>query len=69
MQGENIRHYQRYLSSRVKAYAATRVDWVSDGKSKLQKQTIDKGLLRETEAVQSQIAALLKCEVGEQISG
>ena len=65
MQGENIRNYQRYLLSRVKAYATTRVDWVLDGKGKLHKQTIDKGLLRETEAVQSQIAALLACEVSK----
>jgi hypothetical protein len=34
----------------------------------LKRQTIDKGLLRETETVQSQISALLKCEVGSECS-
>jgi hypothetical protein len=29
----------------------------------MRKLTVDKGLLRETEAVQEQIAALIKCDV------
>ena len=63
VQGENIRHYYNYLIQRVKAYKDTQTDWVKDGKGRLKKQTIDKGLLRETEVVQKQIYAVLKCEV------
>ena len=63
VQGENIRHYYNYLMQRVKAYKDTQIDWVKDGKGRLKRQTIDKGLLRETEAVQKQIYALLKCDV------
>ncbi|KAI4153409.1 MAG: hypothetical protein LQ340_002323 [Diploschistes diacapsis] len=63
VQGENIRHYYDYLIQRVEAYHDTHIDWVRDGKDRLKRQTIDKGLLRQTEAVQNQIRALLKCEV------
>ena len=63
VQGENIRCYHKYLLTRVKAFATTQVDWVVEGKGRLQGQTIDKGLLRETEAVQAQISSLLKCDV------
>lgn len=49
--------------SRVKAFQATKLDWVREGKGRLTKQTVDKGLLRETEAVQKQIGAVLRCEV------
>lgn len=34
-----------------------------DGSGRLARLSIDKGLLRETEAVQDQIMALLKCDV------
>lgn len=40
-----------------------KLDWVREGQGRLKRQTIDKGLLRETESVQNQIAALLKCDV------
>lgn len=63
LQGSNIRHYYTYLLARAKAYRETRVDWVREGTGRLKKQTIDKGLLRETEIVQNQISALLKCDV------
>lgn len=63
IQGANIRQYYSYLLSRAKAFRDTRTDWVKEGKGRLKRQTIDKGLLRETEIVQKQIAALLKCEV------
>ena len=33
--------------------------------TRLEKLTVDKGLLRETEAVQNQLTALLKCDVVE----
>lgn len=56
-------HYYDYLSARAKAYRETRIDWVREGTGRLKKQTIDKGLLRETEIVQHQISTLLKCDV------
>ena len=63
VQGSNIRHYSVYLLARVKSYRDTKLDWVREGQGRLKRQTIDKGLLRETESVQNQIAALLKCDV------
>ncbi|KAL8671244.1 MAG: hypothetical protein Q9168_004258 [Polycauliona sp. 1 TL-2023] len=62
-QGANIRHYHSYLTARARAFRETKIDWVREGQGRLKKQTIDKGLLRETEAVQNQINALLKCDV------
>ena len=67
-QGSNIRHYYSYVLSRAKAYRDTKLDWVREGQGRLKRQTIDKGLLRETEIVQSQIAALLKCDVCNRLS-
>ncbi|TLS23427.1 uncharacterized protein PpBr36_05724 [Pyricularia pennisetigena] len=64
-QGRNIRHYAEYLEERARAYKHTRVDWVRAKESRLEKLTIDKGLLRETEVVQQQLTALLKCNVLE----
>lgn len=63
VQGSNIRHYYTYLLARATAYRETRIDWVREGTGRLKKQTVDKGLLRETEIVQNQISALLKCDV------
>ena len=63
IQGTNIRHYYNYILARAKAFKDTRVDWVKGGVGRLKRQTVDKGLLRETEAVQSQINSLLKCDV------
>ena len=63
IQGANIRHYYNYMLSRAKSYRDTRVDWVREGKGRLKRQTVEKGLLRETESVQKQIAALLKCDL------
>ncbi|KAG9254850.1 ANTH domain-containing protein [Emericellopsis atlantica] len=62
-QGRNIRHYAQYLSERAKAYRDTQIDWVRVNESKLEGLSVDKGLLRQTETVQRQLAALLKCEV------
>lgn len=62
-QGSNIRHYYSYLVVRARVFRETKIDWVREGQGRLKKQTIDKGLLRETEAVQTQINALLKCDV------
>ena len=63
VQGTNIRHYYTYMLARAKAYKDTRIDWVREGVGRLKRQTVDKGLLRETEAVQSQISKLLQCDV------
>lgn len=65
-QGRNIRNYTQYLLDRAKAYRDTKVDFVRSGEGRLKKLTVDKGLLRETETVQNQIAALLRCDVGTQ---
>ncbi|KAK4681856.1 hypothetical protein QC764_111210 [Podospora pseudoanserina] len=64
-QGRNIRHYHSYLAERARAYRETKVDWVRSKDSRLEKLSIDKGLLRETEIVQHQLTALLKCDVME----
>ncbi|TDZ68152.1 ENTH domain-containing protein [Colletotrichum trifolii] len=64
-QGRNIRHYANYLSARSKAFRETKCDWVRTKESRLEKLTVDKGLLRETEILQHQITALLKCDVLE----
>ncbi|WYZ44057.1 hypothetical protein EsH8_VII_000493 [Colletotrichum jinshuiense] len=64
-QGRNIRHYAHYLSARAKAYRETKCDWVRTKESRLENLSVDKGLLRETETLQTQITALLKCDVLE----
>jgi hypothetical protein len=64
-QGRNIRHYTNYLSERARGYRDTKCDFVQERhENRLEKMTVDKGLLRETEAVQHQVTALLKCDVG-----
>lgn len=63
-QGRNIRHYANFLSERAKAYRDTKIDWVRNKDNRLERLSVDKGLLRETEAVQHQLTALLKCDVG-----
>ncbi|KJZ76938.1 hypothetical protein HIM_03815 [Hirsutella minnesotensis 3608] len=64
-QGRNIRHYSNYLSERARAFRDTKTDWVRAPESRLEKLSVEKGLLRETEAVQNQLAALVKCDVLE----
>ncbi|KAH0538261.1 hypothetical protein FGG08_005132 [Glutinoglossum americanum] len=63
VQGRNIRHYTQYLLERARAYRETKVDYVREGEGRLKRLTVEKGLLRETESVQNQIMALLKCDV------
>ena len=63
-QGRNIRHYANYLTERAKAYRDTKCDFVRGAEHRLEKLSVDKGLLRETEIVQHQIGSLLKCDVG-----
>jgi len=48
---------------RAKSYQKAKTDYVRAGQGRMRKLTVDKGLLRETEAVQEQIAALIKCDV------
>ncbi|KAG6025710.1 hypothetical protein E4U19_003005 [Claviceps sp. Clav32 group G5] len=62
-QGRNIRCYANYLSERARSYRDTKTDWVRANEARLERLTVDKGLLRETESVQSQLSALVKCDV------
>ncbi|KAF4124880.1 phosphatidylinositol-binding clathrin assembly protein [Geosmithia morbida] len=62
-QGRNIRHYSTYLAERVRSYRDTGTDWVRVGENKLENTTVEKGLLRQTESVQRQLHALLKCDL------
>lgn len=64
-QGRNIRHYAQYLTERARAFRDTNCDWVRTKESRLEKLSVEKGLLRETETVQHQLTALLKCDVME----
>ncbi|KAK4110419.1 ANTH-domain-containing protein [Canariomyces notabilis] len=64
-QGRNIRHYSNYLSERARAFRETKIDWVRAKESRLEKLSVEKGLLRETEIVQHQLTALLECDVME----
>ncbi|KAK4230691.1 ANTH domain-containing protein [Podospora fimiseda] len=64
-QGRNIRHYANYLAERARSFRETKVDWVRTKDARLEKLSIDKGLLRESESVQHQLTALLKCDVME----
>ena len=69
-QGRNIRHYTNYLSERARGYRDTKCDFVQERhENRLEKVSVDKGLLRETEAVQHQVTALLKCDVGATLVG
>jgi len=62
-QGLNIRVYSNYLVQRAQSYDDTHVDYVRSGTGRMKNLSIDKGLLRETESIQAQIKALLKCNV------
>lgn len=62
-QGRNIRHYASYLTERARGYRHCKCDFVRSASHRFENLTVDKGLLRETDAVQAQIQALLKCDV------
>jgi hypothetical protein len=62
-QGRNIRHYTNYLTERARSFRDTKCDFVRGAEGRLEKLSVEKGLLRETESVQHQITALLKCDV------
>ncbi|OAA62022.1 ANTH domain protein [Niveomyces insectorum RCEF 264] len=68
-QGRNIRHYANYLNERARAYRETKTDWVRVKETRLEKLSVEKGLLRETETVQHQLTALLKCDVVDNETG
>lgn len=53
--------------TRAKAFDATKTDYVRSGPGRLKRLSVDKGLLRETEFVQKQIRALLRCEVSAHV--
>jgi phosphatidylinositol-binding clathrin assembly protein len=62
-QGGNIRRYSEYLLERVKGYRDCKTDFVKSGVGTMKRLTIEKGLLRQTESVQEQIRALVRCDV------
>ena len=62
-QGLNIRRYYEYLMERVRGYRDTKIDFVKSGAGHMRRLTVDKGLLRQTEVVQDQIQALIRCDV------
>lgn len=62
-QGVNIRKYSDYLEARVRGYREAKIDFVRAGAGRMRKLTVDKGLLRQTESVQDQIHALVRCDV------
>jgi hypothetical protein len=62
-QGQNIRVYSEYLLSRALGFERTKCDHVRSGEGRMKRLSVDKGLLRETEVVQDQIKALVKCDL------
>ncbi|EAW11348.1 ENTH domain protein [Aspergillus clavatus NRRL 1] len=62
-QGHNIRRYADYLLARAKAFDSTKTDYVRSGQGRMKRLTVERGLLRETEIVQNQIRALLRCDL------
>ncbi|KAI6804021.1 ANTH-domain-containing protein [Hortaea werneckii] len=64
-QGQNIRRYSDYLVARAHGFAASHIDYVRTGEGRMKRISVDKGLLRETEVVQEQIKALVKCDLLE----
>jgi phosphatidylinositol-binding clathrin assembly protein len=62
-QGQNIRRYSEYLLARAQAFAASKCDHVRSGNGRMKRLSVDKGLLRETEIIQDQIRALVRCDL------
>nr|CAH19229.1 putative epsin N-terminal homology (ENTH) family protein [Aspergillus niger] len=58
-----FRRYSDYLIARARAFEDTKTDYVRSGQGRMKRLTVEKGLLRETEIVQHQIHALLKCDL------
>ena len=64
-QGQNIRRYSEYLLARAQAFTVAKCDYVRSGEGRMKRLSVQKGLLRETEAIQDQIRALVKCDLLE----
>lgn len=62
-QGHNIRRYSEYLLARAQAFEAAKCDFVANGQEHVKRLSVDKGLLRETEIIQVQVRALVKCNM------
>ena len=67
-QGHNIHQYGLYLDERVVAFRDLEFDHArytpsKESQRRLRSLSIEKGLLREVECVQSEIRMLLKCKV------
>lgn len=62
-QGHNIRRYSEYLLARAQAFEAAKCDFVANGQEHVKRLSVDKGLLRETEIIQMQVRALVKCNM------
>jgi hypothetical protein len=62
-QGHNIRRYSEYLLARAQAFEAAKCDFVLNGQEHVKRLSVDKGLLRETEIIQVQVRALVKCNM------
>ncbi|EPS42078.1 hypothetical protein H072_3871 [Dactylellina haptotyla CBS 200.50] len=60
-QGRNIRRYSQYLGERARSFGDVKVDFVRNGQGHLRRLSVEKGLLREVECVQTQLRALLQC--------
>ncbi|KAF2641677.1 ANTH-domain-containing protein [Massarina eburnea CBS 473.64] len=61
-QGHNIQAYAEYMLHRAIEFGTTKVDYVRAGEGRFKRLSVDKGLLRETESIQTQIKYLLRCE-------
>lgn len=62
-QGHNIRLYSEYLLARAQAYERSKCDHVRAGEGRMKRLTVETGLLRQTEIVQDQVRALVKCDL------
>src|SRR5436305_3983290 len=62
-QGRNIRAYSQYLAERARSFGDVKIDFVRNGQGHLRRLSVEKGLLREVECVQTQLRALLQCNV------
>ncbi|ODV97273.1 hypothetical protein PACTADRAFT_66205 [Pachysolen tannophilus NRRL Y-2460] len=72
-----LKTYSKYLITRSKEFATTKIDYVRDERAhnaastnpesggRLRRLTVEKGVLREVESVQRQIDALLRCKYAE----
>ncbi|EPX72379.1 ENTH/VHS domain-containing protein [Schizosaccharomyces octosporus yFS286] len=64
-QGQNIYNYSRFLSERVRQYGRLGFDYAQAGdatKKKLKQLTVEKGLIRHIDGIQSQLKRLLRCQ-------